>query len=86
MRQVLFSAAFCFLRAVPKVATGKPIWYNVRLMDGGIASEALHSDGFDAEVVDEFVGAAGGVYGHSFSGESANDVLKAVLVEDRDEG
>ena len=52
----------------------------------GVAREALHGNGFDAEVMDEFVGAAGGVDGHSLGVKSANDVLQAVLVEDRDEG
>ena len=60
--------------------------FDAAAKDGGIAREAFHGDGFDAEVVDEFVGAAGGVDGHSLGVECANDVLQAVLVEDRDEG
>ena len=54
--------------------------------DGGIAGQGFNGDGFDAEFLDEFLCAAGGINGDALAVEGFDDVFKTVFVVDGDEG
>ena len=54
--------------------------------DGGIAGQGFDGYGFDAEFLDEFLCAAGGIDGDALAVEGFDDVFKTVFVVDGDEG